>query len=776
MSSEGEKISYRVAVRELCEFSAKSGDLDLRFTPAPTALEGIEGHARVALRRGSDYQTEVSLSGQFEELLVRGRADGFDAAKGRLEETKTHKGRLERQPASHRALHWAQLKVYGALLCAERGLAEVELALVYFNIGNEQETVLTERCTAVHLQAFFEQLCGRFLGWARQELAHRSARDVGLTALQFPFGDFRAGQRVLATAVYNAARAKRVLLAQAPTGIGKTLGTLFPLLKAAPGQRLDKIFFLAAKTSGRQLALDALQQLPGPPVRVLELVAREKACEHPDKACHGESCALAAGFYDRLPEARAAAVAQAQPLDQARVRELAQQHEICPYYLSQELVRWADVVVGDYNYFFSSSALLHSLTQVNDWRVGLLVDEAHNLVDRGRGMYSAELHPQSLAEARSSATARKNAAVKRALDKLRKSWAALSDELKNSADGYKVCEQPPTAWFEALQNASGTISEHLAEHPAEAPDPALQGFYLETLQFLRLCEGLDASHSILDLSRSESRISKPMGKDATWLAAATVVCLRNIVPAPHLKPRLEAAHTATLFSATLQPAQCYADLLGLPDDHAQVDVETPFSAEQLDVRVAREVSTRWRDRSSSLDRIIERIAAQYSAKPGNYLAFFSSYDYLQQVAERLAHLHPKLPQWRQQRHMREPERKAFLARFTNESEGVAFAVLGGAFAEGIDLPGRRLIGAFIATLGLPQVNPVTEQFRERLGARFGPEHGYDYAYLVPGLQKVVQAAGRVIRRTDDQGVIELLDERFAKPAVRRLLPGWWQLA
>jgi Rad3-related DNA helicase len=769
--------SYRVAVRELCEFSAKSGDLDLRFTPAPTALEGIEGHARVASRRGDDYEHEVTLTGRFEELLVRGRADGFDAARGRLEEVKTHKGRLERQPASHRALHWAQLKVYGALLCAERGLDEIELALVYFNIGNDQETVLTERCTAADLQAFFEQLCSRFLGWAKQELAHRAARDANLAELQFPFGDFRAGQRVLATAVYNAARSGRTLLAQAPTGIGKTLGTLFPLLKAAPGQQIDKVFFLAAKTSGRQLALDGLQRLPTQQLRVLELVARDKACEHPDKACHGESCPLAAGFYDRLPAARAAAVEQPIPLTQARVRELAQAHEVCPYYLSQELVRWADVVVGDYNYFFDSSALLYSLSQVNGWRVGVLVDEAHNLVDRGRSMYSAELNPQSLAEARRSATARKNAAIKRALDKLRKTWGALSDELKGDAQGanYKVCAEPPSAWLEALQNASGTISEHLAEHPAEAPDPALQGFYLEALQFLRLCETLDPSHSIVDLSRAEVRMISA-GKDAAWLAATPLVCLRNIVPAPHLKPRLEAAHTAALFSATLQPAQCYADLLGLPENHGHVDVESPFRAEQLQVQIAREVSTRWRDRSASLDRIVERIAAQYAERPGNYLAFFSSYDYLHQVAERLAALHPELPQWRQQRHMREAEQKAFIARFTPESRGVAFAVLGGAFAEGIDLPGQRLIGAFVATLGLPQLNPVMEQFRERLGARFGAENGYDYAYLVPGLQKVVQAAGRVIRSTEDEGVVQLLDERFGRADVRRLLPSWWHIA
>jgi len=767
---------YRVAVRELCEFSAKSGDLDLRFTPAPTALEGIEGHARVAARRGDDHEHELTLSGRYEELLVRGRADGFDPTRNRLEEVKTHKGRLERQPASHRALHWAQLKAYGAMLCAERGLPEVELALVYFNIGNEQETVLTERCTAAELQAFFEQLCERFLGWARQELAHRTARDEALSALQFPFGDFRAGQRVLATAVYNAARSGRTLLAQAPTGIGKTLGTLFPLLRAAPGQQLDKVFFLAAKTSGRQLALDGMQRLGVPGVRVLELVARDKACEHPDKACHGESCPLAAGFYDRLPAARAAAVQEPVPLNQTRVRELARTHEVCPYYLSQELVRWADVVVGDYNYFFDSSALLYSLSRVNGWRTGLLVDEAHNLVDRGRSMYSAELDSHSLSEARRSATARKSATIKRTLDKLRKSWGALGDELRAAPDPeYQVCDQPPSSWMEALQNASSAISEHLAEHPADMPDLALQGFYLEALQFLRLSESLDASHSIVDLSRNTVR-PHAAGKDTAWLTGTPRVCLRNIVPAPHLRPRFEAAHMAALFSATLQPAPCYADLLGLPQNHGHVDVESPFRAEQLQVRIAREVSTRWRDRSASLDRIVERIAAQFTARPGNYLAFFSSYEYLQQVADRLALKHPGLPQWRQQRNMRETEQKDFVARFTPESQGVAFAVLGGAFAEGIDLPGRRLIGAFIATLGLPQVNPVMEQFRERLGARFGADKGYDYAYLVPGLQKVVQAAGRVIRSSEDEGVVQLLDERFARADVRELLPAWWRIS
>jgi len=765
-------MTYTVAVRELCEFTAKQGDLDLRFTPAPTALEGIAGHAIAASRRGKGYRAEVALSGSYQSLQVRGRADGYDPELQRVDEVKTFKGRLDRQPASHRHLHWAQAKVYGWLLCQQEQLAHIDVALVYFDIGTQQETVLTERCSADDLRQHFEAQCQRFIAWAEQQVAHRTARDTALGALAFPFGGFRTGQRPLAEAVYKAATAGRCLLAQAPTGIGKTMGTLFPLLKAAPAQRIDKVFFLAAKTSGRQTALDALSRLadsaPALPLRVLELVARDKACEYPDNACHGESCPLARGFYDRLPAARAAAVehgnAGGTPLHQAQVRDVALQHQVCPYYLSQELARWADVVVGDYNYYFDLGGLLHGLAQANGWRTALLVDEAHNLVDRGRKMYTAELHPAALAEARRSPTAARHAPVKKALDKVRRSWVAL-DKAQSSA--YAVLSDFPDKLLAALQQCGSTLTEHFADHPTE-PDAALQAFYFDALHMVRMAELLDA-HSMVDITQPTKLTTGYNRKAAA--PGDSLVCIRNVVPAPFLQPRFAAAHTSTLFSATLQPARYYADLLGLPADHLWVDVESPFDAAQLQVHVARHISTRYPHRSASLAPIVALMAQQFHARPGNYLAFFSSYDYLQQVAALFAQQHPDVPHWSQSRRMLEGEQRDFLARFTDNSEGIAFAVLGGAFAEGIDLPGNRLIGAFLATLGLPQINPVNEQIRERMQALFGA--GYDYTYLYPGLQKVVQAAGRVIRTPSDEGVVHLMDDRFGRDEVRRLLPGWW---
>ncbi len=754
-------MSYRVAVRALCEFTAKVGDLDLRFTPSPTALEGIAGHAQVTARRGEGYEREVALEGQYGKLTVRGRADGYDPARNRLEEIKTFRGDLERQPANHRQLHWAQARIYGWLLCQTRQLDEVELALVYFDVASHKETQFVERHAAAQLRAFFETQCQAFLDWAAQEMAHRAARDQALSALRFPHDEFRTGQRQLAEAVYKAACTGTTLMAQAPTGIGKTLGTLFPQLKAFPGQQLDKLFFLAAKTSGRRLALDALQTLQrngAGELRVLELIARDKACEHPDKACHGESCPLAKGFYDRLPAARAAALQQSM-LDQAALREVALAHQVCPYYLSQELARWADAVVGDYNYYFDISALLYGLTLNNDWRVSVLVDEAHNLLERARGMYSAGLDQRAFAGLGSKAPA----PLKRPLGRVQRCWNDLHRE---QLVDYQVQPELPLKLLGALQQVVSAVTDYLGEQPGGL-DAELQRAYFDAMHFCRVAE-LFGEHSLFDIS-----LLPATGRGKT---KRSMLCLRNVVPAPFLAPRLKQARSTVLFSATLNPRRFHADMLGLPTGSAWIEVESPFQADQLRVCLADHVSTRYQHRQASLGAVVELIARQYHERAGNYLAFFSSFDYLQQVTALLREQYPDVPFWEQTRGMQEAARNAFLDRFTEHSKGVGFAVLGGAFAEGIDLPGNRLIGAFIATLGLPQVNPVNEQFKTRLDQLFGPGLGYDYTYLYPGLQKVVQAAGRVIRTQSDEGVVHLIDDRFGRPQIGRLLPSWWQFS
>jgi DNA excision repair protein ERCC-2 len=777
-------LKYLVAVRALCEFTARHGDLDLRFTPAPSAQEGIAGHTLVASRRSGNYEAEVGLEGEYKTLKVRGRADGYDPDKNLLEEVKTFRGDLHSISDNRRNLHWAQAKIYGWLLCHERGLQDIDLSLVYFDVASMQETPLTERFTAASLKEYFELLCEGFLLWAEQEMAHRLARDAALTALNFPHETFRPGQRELAAAVYKSVTAGKCLMAQATTGIGKTIATVFPLLKAAPKQRLDKIFFLAAKTPGRKLALDAFQRIKesaqdrkGTDLRVLELVARDKSCEHPDKACHGDSCPLAKGFYDRLPSARSAAVAisREHKLDRAALREVALTHHVCPYYLSQDLVNWCDVVIGDYNYYFDTSALLHGMTASNQWRVAVLVDEAHNMVERARKMYSATLSQAQLQEVHATAPR----AVRSTLERLNRNF---NDLHKTQTEAWLVHKELPVEFLKALQQTITTITDFLVANPTRV-DGDLQAFYFEALHFSRMADTF-AAHSMFDItlddeSQAESGIFSGRHGCAT-------LNIRNVVPAPFLAPRFAAARSVTLFSATLSPQNFYKDTLGLPDSTAWIDVQSPFSHEQLQVSAVSNISTRYQHRDYSLTRIADLMARQYNGMPGNYLAFLSSYDYLQKLKTVFAQRHPGITIWEQTRQMDEAGREKFLQRFTPTSEGIGFAVLGGAFAEGVDLPGRRLIGAFIATLGLPQVNAVNEEIRKRMGAWFHKdgkdqegeapgERGYNYTYLYPGIQKVVQAAGRVIRTQLDEGVIYLMDDRFTKAEVQALLPAWWQV-
>ncbi|MEA5673740.1 ATP-dependent DNA helicase [Pseudomonas sp. MH2] len=751
-------MSLSVAVRALCEFAAKVGDLDLRFTPSPTAQQGIDGHRRVVARRGPGYEAEVSLEGEYQGLRVRGRADGYDPLRNRVEEIKTHRGNLDRQPDNHRQLHWAQARVYAWLLCQSRGLERIEVTLVYLDVDSDRQTLFSEPQHAAQLQQFFEALCQRFLGWAQAQAARLRLRDNDLQGLAFPYPQFRQGQRQLAETLYKAVATGRCLMAQASTGIGKTLGTLFPLLKAMAPQQLNKLFFLTAKTPGRALALDALRQITDttaqPSLRALELIARDKACEYPGSACHGESCPLAKGFYDRLPAAREAA-SQVVLLDRVGLREVALAHQVCPYYLGQEMARWVDLVVADYNYYFDAHALLFGLTQLNQWRVAVLVDEAHNLVERGRAMYSASLDQGQLLALRKT----KPAGLSGALERLNRQWNAL---YKAQVAPYQASEQLPEAFLRALQQCIGLIQEGMEQAPAHIEPQVLQ-FYFQALQFSRVAELFD-EHFLFDISLRN-------GPRSRRLATLT---LRNVVPARLLGPRMAAARSVTLFSATLGPRQFYADLLGMPADTAWLDVAAPFRAEQLQVRIVSEVSTRFQQRNASLAPIVGLIGEQYQRQPGNYLAFFSSFEYLEQVMALFAERYPEVPYWRQAPGMDEAAREGFLARFVADGRGIGFAVLGGAFAEGVDLPGTRLIGAFVATLGLPQVNPVNEQFKQRLARQFGS--GFDYAYLYPGVRKVIQAAGRVIRGDQDRGVLFLIDERFNEPRVQQMFPIWWQTA
>ena len=417
------------------------------------------------------------------------------------------------------------------------------------------------------------------------------------------------------------------------------------------------------------------------------------------------------------------------------------------------------------HHLFDSNGLLWGLMQALDWKLAVLVDEAHNLVERARRMYSAELRISQIRNAAQTAPG----AVRGALDALVQSTEEL---VVDCAAPYEVLATAPDSFVQSLQTAAGALSEHFNRHPLNVG--SLLNFHFELQRFVKLVEAL-SDHSLFDVqtflgTRSRLDADREAEKDESDAA----LCVRNVAPTCFLRLRFKALHSVTLFSATLSPPQYAIQLLGLPENTAWIDVPPAFPAEHLTVRVADGISTRFAHRDRSLQRLVDVIAKQFDEHPGNYLAFFSSFDYLEKAASLLAVLRPDIPQWRQERRMQSSARAEFLSRFQPQGQGVGFAVLGGMFAEGVDLPGSLLIGAFIATLGLPPVSVTQDHMQARLDKLFGAGHGY--ADLVPAMQRVVQAAGRVLRTPEDRGWLWLLDDRYRRTEVIGLLPPWWQLA
>lgn len=751
-----------VAVKTLVAFAAKSGSLDRRFTPSPTGQEGIEGHQRVASNRSSNYQTEVSLSITYGDITFRGRADGYAPTDHCIEEIKTFYGEISRIPENHQLLHWAQAKCYGWMYCETHGCDEINLALIYFNLTDEEEYRLEETWSAADLKEYCESLAEKYCQWQAQINQRLERLNHWIEQLQFPYGSMHSSQRLMAEAVYKAAAIGRVVLAEAPTGTGKTLAGLFPAIKSMTRTPVDKIFYLTAKTTGKQLALENIHLIASDktgsttPLRTLELTAQEKACLEPDKKCMGDSCPYAFDFYTKLEAARQAAYATP-VLDKQALTALADEFEICPFYLSMEMSRWVDIVVADVNYYFDGTPLLLGLTNEFDWKPYLLVDESHNLIDRARGMYSAELNRGDLISAKKQAPA----PIKKALDKINKLWLSLLKFLPESPDQFLLLPVLPEKLGIALTEFTNNYIEFLQKNPDHAVQETIaQEFFFAALNYQKVVEVFDEDFCI-DMQAMGTK--------------EEVLTLRNLIPATPLAARLSFAHCACYFSATLHPAHYYQSLLGLPDDTVHINVPSPFKPEQLHVQIATDLSTRYKDRSAAIEPICNIIENQIHARPGNALVFFSSYEFLQKVESviRARLLNRNIQLVVQSRRMSEENRQEFIEQFSQHNNLLGLAVLGGAFSEGVDLSGDALKGVFIATLGLPQVNPVNEHLRAVMQGKFA--QGYDFTYTYPGIQKVIQAAGRVIRTTSDEGYLWLLDQRFQQSQIKSLLPDWWQL-
>lgn len=752
-------FEVRLSVRELVEFLLRTGSIDSRFTGFDRALEGARIHRKLQREAGEGYESEVFLRQSYplEDFLftIEGRADGiFTDSEGTvvIDEIKTTTLPVEEITESHNPVHWAQGQVYAAIHCLQNELPAADVRLTYYQVDENLTLRYTRHYSAGELSDFVAELLTDYLPWARRKAQWVGIRQLSLEALAFPFGEYRPGQRAMAGQVYRTCRDGGALLCQAPTGIGKTMSTLFPALKAMAMGGGDRIFYLTARTTTRQAAQNALTLLEGAQVRSITLTAKDKICPREKRECTPEACPYANGYYSRIREALW------DGLDGLRYRPedvlaLAEKHRVCPFELSLDISLWCDVIIGDYNYLFDPVAALQRFFESGGDYLFLL-DEAHNLPDRAREMYSAHLLKSQLYEAKKLLGGKGR--LQTAMGRVNNAFVELRHRCEEAPGRCLFLEKCPEELSRPLLTLSDRLQSWLNDNREHSHHEELLALYFEVRAFLRVLESYD-EHYI-------TQVTAP-GKEVR----AELLCLD---PSQFLAQRFAKGRSAVLFSATLSPPAYYKDLSGLPDA-AAVALPSPFSRENLGLFHAVNLDVRYQDRERTLDTVCQYLATMVEGRRGNYLAFFPSYAYLRRAAERFSELYPDIPLHIQESSMDDEARRAFLERFQPDPAEslLGFGVLGGVFGEGVDLTGDRLIGTAIVTVGLPQVNPVQEQLREYFERTRGD--GFDYAYRFPGMNKVLQAAGRVIRTPEDKGVVLLLDRRFGQPGYTRLMPTHW---
>jgi DNA excision repair protein ERCC-2 len=851
------KRVFSVQVRELVEFSLRQGDLggERDFVGRNRALAGTRGHQRLQRSRPPGYQKEVRLKHEIETpefiLRIQGRIDGLlvSAQEVLLEEIKTVQGGWDRVAEP---LHWAQAKLYGFIYANANALEHITIQLTYLDLDTGEVTEFRNRDSFADLSAFFEAATAIYLDWLRAHLNWCRQRDESIRSVAFPFPDYRPGQRELAVAAYRALVRGGRLFLEAPTGIGKTISVLFPAIKALGESKLERIFYLTARTSGRAVAQKALADLrqTGLRLRTLTLIAKEKICVQEGQPCDAATCPFARGYYDRIKAAMREALDR-QDITRPVLETIGREHQVCPFELSLDLSSWVDVVVCDYNYVFDPKVYLRRHFTDEPGAYAFLVDEAHNLVDRAREMFSADLDTREIQEVR---RALKQAVPRcaRALSKLSSAIRNLANPASPSADpdepsdpstelalfaptpiGEGECPREPkhlhaAAQFRAREAARPPDlavlrpSNTSREFPDALTQP-LEAALKETEAWLARNEPADFRESLLELffrlhsfqrtaelyderyvtitnpgtmpvqvrTRSTASLISPPGigtqrnttlpatgdyKQAAskQIPSATVgVRLFCLDPSFLLRQALARGKAAVFFSATLTPIEYYRALLGGSEEDPLLQLPSPFPPQHLAVLVQDRIRTHFKARAESLSDVVQAIASLVEGRRGNYIAYFPSYQYLTAVQEQFHTQHPAVPILVQRPGMTEPEREAFLAAFAAEHREtlLGFAVMGGVFGEGIDLVGDRLIGAIIVGIGLPQLcverNLIRDYFDGKTGA------GFDNAYTFPGMNRVLQATGRVIRSETDRGAVLLIDSRFSAPRYRLLFPAWW---
>ena len=624
--------------------------------------------------------------------------------------------------------------------------------MLYCDPETDAFTPFEERMSRDALEEFLNQCCRRLATWLLQLQAHRTARDAHLAKLKFPFAEFRPAQRALSADVYRTVRDGGALLFEAPTGSGKTLSALFPALIAMGQGNTDRVVFLSSRTTGQTTAEASVDLLDtGAVVRRVTVTAKAKMCFMPEPVCDPALCPYARGYYDRSEAAVAELLAGWPNGPRSAIEAVARAHQVCPFELSLDAAVWADVVICDYNYVFDPVVRLKRLAGIADDRIALLIDEAHQLGDRVRESLSTTFDRGHIARAKanlSAASAKRAAALDRRLTTLRRD---IVRQRGLDRDAFECRIDLPDSLLRSAEALLETLTDRDDER---SQDPAVTELLFALLRLLRVAGWYEAERFAVFLRGRGSDI----GLD-----------LRCLDPSSAIADTLKEYRAHIRFSATLSPFELTGRAHGQPDVRA-LRLPSPFPPDRLGVFVVPDISTLYRNRAQSLPRLLDAIRCVVDSHAGNYLVALPSFEYLELVAAGYASRHPDQPVLRQSRGMSDESRVAFIDAFLRAGAPVVgFVVLGGVFTESIDLPNDALHGIVVVGIGLPP--PTLE--RNEMAQMFG-SFGRMLAYEQPAMTRVVQAAGRLIRRPTDRGVVCLIDDRFLSKELRQYLPRHWQ--
>ncbi len=757
-----EKTLIRISVRNLVEFILREGDIDNRTagTPDKDAMQlGSRIHRKIQRQMGSDYRAEVPLKIQIPcedfTLQVEGRADGIFHVDGEacIDEIK---GMLQNVERMHHpvGVHLAQAKCYAYIYAKEQELDRIGVQMTYCQMETEIIKRFRESYDIKELETWFLNVVRRYEKWAKFRMEWKTMRNASIKQVEFPY-EYREGQKELVTSVYRTILRKKKLFIQAPTGVGKTMATVFPAVKALGEELGEKIFYLTAKTITRTVAEQAFGILKqkGLLMKTVTLTAKEKICFCEETECNPESCPYAKGHYDRVNDAVYDMITTTCDMSRENIEAYAKKHEVCPFEFALDVSLWVDAVICDYNYVFDPNAHLRRFFSEGKKEGYLfLIDEAHNLVERGREMYSATLYKEEFLNMKKK-VGTEHAKLKRHLDACNR----ILLEYKRECETYML-HRNLSHFILKLMNVLTAMEEILEEEHLQ--EDAFLEFYFQVRSFLRVYEELDENYVIYTEMEPEGNFK---------------VKLLCVNPAVNLDKFLSQGNSTVFFSATLLPINYYKKLLSVGTEDYAVYAKSPFDTANRLLLLGNDVSTKYTLRGQKMyERYAEYILRIVQAKQGNYMVFFPSYRFMEDVAAVFETYEMSGIEWIvQEQSMKEEKRELFLQRFEEKRDGslVGFCVLGGVFSEGIDLTEESLIGAVIVGTGLPQVcheREILRQYfeKQQLG-------GFDFAYLYPGMNKVLQAAGRVIRTEKDRGVIALLDERFGGRQYRDTFPREW---